>query len=100
MVTENQAYRMDLADGGDCRSCEAPLLAEERRAGRTRCGVCGRLRALAKGRQRGYGPRKLAALQGEVDRAIEHRARVLGGDDGAGDRAAVRAQRRLGPPAR
>ena len=39
--TPNQAYREDLRANGECRDCEAPLLAGEARA---REGTCTRLR--------------------------------------------------------
>lgn len=100
--TPNQAYREDLRANGECRDCEAPLLASE--ANFARCSVCRAKRALAKGRARGYGPSGMKQLRERVQLAIEARAEVLGYDDGAGDRERVRAGgrssrgRRSGPP--
>ena len=84
-------YREDLRELGECRDCEAPLLATERNY--ARCGVSRAKRALAKGRKRGYGPSSLARVEARMQEAIQVRIEVIGYDDGAGDREAVRRRR-------
>ena len=87
--TPNQEYRADLRAHGECRDCEAPMLATE--ADFARCSVCRAKRAVATGRKRGYDREAMDGLRAKVQLAIDARAAVLGRDDGAGDREAVRA---------
>ena len=91
MTIPNQVYRDDLRAGGECRDCEAPLLATERNF--ARCGVCRAKRAVAKGRQRGYGPDAMARVEARMQEAIQIRIEVIGYDDGVGDREIVRRRR-------
>ena len=83
----NQAYREDLRGAGDCRDCEAPLLADET----NRCGVCRVLRKLKTAQRGGADKSRLDDLQRQLRDARAARIRILGHDDGAGDRKAVRA---------
>ena len=92
MTSPNQVYRDDLRGAGECRDCEAPLLASERN--NSRCGPCRVKRAIHKGAKRGYGPDAMARLQARLREAVQARIRIIGHDDGAGDREAVRAHRR------
>ena len=94
--THNQEYREDLHAHGECRDCEAPLLADERDG--TRCGVCRVKRQTATARKRGAGPAAMEGLAERFREARRERVRVLGHDDGAGDRKAVRAFLRRGVP--
>ena len=87
-------WREDLRSLGECRDCEAPLLASERN--HTRCGVCRAKRAVAKGRQRGYAPASMTRVEARMQEAIQVRIEVIGYDDGAGDREAVRRRRAAG----
>lgn len=89
--TPNQAYREDLRAHGGCRDCEAPLLASERN--HSRCGVCRAKRNVSKARRRGDPPASVEAARERVREAREARIAVLGYDDGAGDREAVRGGR-------
>ena len=89
--TPNQQYRAELAEYGNCRDCEAPLLASE--ADQARCGPCRTKRNAAKARKRRDSPAALARYQQRVRDAIARRVDTLGYDDGAGDRRRVRAFR-------
>ena len=87
----NQAYREDLRELGEYRDCEKPLPASERNF--ARCGVYRAKRAVEKGAKRGYGAQGMAQVQARLREAIQVRIEVLGHDDGAGDREAVRRLR-------
>ena len=88
MTTPNQDYREDLRAHGECRDCEAPLLSSERN--NSRCAVCRMKRNARKAQERGDSPAAVAAMYEKVREAKLERIRVLGYDDGAGDRNAVR----------
>ena len=91
ITTSNQAYREDLRSLGECRDCEAPLLASERN--HSRCGVCRAKRNAQRTGARGRGPEAAATMHAKVQAAMRERIRVLGYDDGADDREAVRRRR-------
>ena len=84
-------WREDLRALGECRDCEVPLLASERN--HARYGVCRAKRAVAKGRQRGYAPASMTRVEARMQEAIQVRIEVIGYDDGADDREAVRRRR-------
>ena len=91
MSSPNQVYREDLRAGGEGRDGKAPLLSSERN--RSRGSVCRAKRAVAKGRQRGYGPASMARVKARMQEAVQVRIEVLGHDDSADDREAVRRRR-------
>ena len=90
-ISPNQEYREDLRAHGECRDCEAPLLRSERN--NSRCAVCRAKRNARNAEKRGYSPDGIAAAHERVRDAKQERVRLLGYDDGAGDRDAV--QRRV-----
>lgn len=92
MNSHNQEYREGLRAHGECRDCEAPLLDSERN--NARCSVCRAKRAARKGEKRGYGPSGIRRVHERVRLAKLERIRIIGFDDGAGDREAVRRARR------
>ena len=56
----------------------------------SRCAVCRAKRAARKGIKRGYGRETMARLHEKVRLLKLERIRLIGYDDGAGDRNAVR----------
>ena len=93
MSSHNQEYREDLRAHSECRDCEAPLLESEKN--NARCAVCRAKRNAHKAARRGDGPEYIARAHERVRAARAERARIIGRDDGAGDRNAVqRAQSR------
>lgn len=88
MSSLNQACREDLRAHGEGRDCEAPLLLSKRN--NSRCGVYRAKRNARRTEARGRGPEALAAMHEKVQAAMLERIRVLGYDDGADDREAVR----------
>ena len=63
-------------------------------------GVCRTKRNAAKSRRRGDSPAAVTAAQERVRAAVQDRIRIIGFDDGAGDRDLVRRrrhERRFGP---
>ena len=91
MSSPNQVYREDLCSLGECRDCEAPLLSSERN--NSRCGVWRVKRNAQRTGARGRGSGAVATKHEKVQAAMRKRIRVLGYDDGAGDREAVRRRR-------
>ena len=87
--TPNQEYRADLRAHGECRDCEAPLLASE--ANFSRCGPCRAKRNARKAERRGDSPAAIARAHERVREAIRERARIV--RDSAGSRDLVRARR-------
>ena len=87
----NQAYREDLRELGEYRDCEKPLPASERN--HSRCGVCRVKRKLKAAQSGGVYQGRLDDLRGQYQDARLERIRVLGRDDGAGSREAVRRLR-------
>jgi len=88
----NQRYREALAAERRCRHCEVPLLASE--ANYARCGPCRAWRNYQRARRRGDSGEALDRAIDRYTAAIDERARLLGRDDGAGAREAVRRERR------
>lgn len=91
--TTNQQYRAGLLADRKCRDCEAAMLASEH--DRSRCGPCRAKRNLYRAMRRGDSQDAIERAHERLAVAIEARATLLGRDDGAGDRHAVRAARRL-----
>ena len=92
MNSHNREYREDLREHGECRDCEAPLLASERNF--SRCSVCRAKCNAAKAEKRGDSPAAVEAAHDKVRAAVQARIQIIGRNDGAGDRWAVRRRRR------
>ena len=91
MSSPNQVYREDLRAHGECRDCEAPLLASERNY--SRGSVYRAKRNARKTEARGAGTVTVQAANARGQAAKLERIRIIGYDDSAGDREAVRRRR-------